>query len=131
MDHRTARRTATGASRKAAKTRRTEGLGDGEVTAETRRRREGILETERLREERGSFLSPTAAEPAYSAGILRRSSPASERFAILQLMRLRHWTVERTAERLVLHPNTVRQWLKEFDLSPRAPLFTGAAPSTS
>jgi len=66
---------------------------------------------------------------------LRRLSPAhrphyapDERFAILQLMRLRGWTPERTAERLVLHVNTVRQWLKEFNLSPDAPRFTGAAP---
>jgi hypothetical protein len=50
------------------------------------------------------------------------------RLAILQLMRLRHWTVEHTADRLAVHANTVRHWLKEFNFSPEAPLFTGAAP---
>ena len=50
------------------------------------------------------------------------------RLAILQLMRLRHWTVKHTAQRFMVHANTVRGWLKEFNLSPTAPLFTGAAP---
>jgi transposase len=50
------------------------------------------------------------------------------RLAILQLMRLRHWTVEHTADRFAVHANTVRHWLKEFNFSPNASLFTGAAP---
>lgn len=54
--------------------------------------------------------------------------PPDSRLAILQLMRLQHWTVKRTAERFMVHANTVRGWLKEFNLSPSAPLFTGAAP---
>jgi transposase InsO family protein len=59
----------------------------------------------------------------------RRSHyPPESRLAILQLMRLRHWTVEQTAKRFALHTNTIRHWLKEFNQSPTAPLFTGAAP---
>jgi len=65
------------------------------------------------------------------AGLPPQSRPhyrPESRLAILQLMRLRHWTTERTAEKFLLHQNTVRKWLKEFNLSPSAPLFTGAAP---
>jgi transposase len=54
--------------------------------------------------------------------------PPESRLGILQLMRLRHWTVEQTAKRFQIHTNTVRHWLKQFNLSPTAPLFTGAAP---
>ncbi len=35
-----------------------------------------------------------------------------QRWAILQLMRLRGWSVQTTADRFVLHPNTIRLWLK-------------------
>ena len=36
------------------------------------------------------------------------------RLEILQIMRLRQWSVEDTASRFVLHPNTVRSWLKQL-----------------
>jgi len=58
----------------------------------------------------------------------RSHYPPESRLAILQLMRLRHWTVEQTAKRFAVHTNTIRHWLKEFNQSPTAPLFTGAAP---
>lgn len=35
-----------------------------------------------------------------------------ERAEILQVMRLRGWTAKRTAERFVVHPNTIRNWQK-------------------
>ncbi len=38
-----------------------------------------------------------------------------QRLAILQLMRLRNWNADRTADRLVLHANTIRAWLKELE----------------
>jgi len=51
-----------------------------------------------------------------------------QRLAILQLMRLRGWNVQIIAKRFVLHPNTVRSWIKAADgrkqsnsLLPRVP----------
>ena len=38
-----------------------------------------------------------------------------QRLAILQLMRLRRWNAKVAAQRLVLHPNTVRTWIKAMD----------------
>ena len=35
-----------------------------------------------------------------------------QRLAILQVMRLRGWNAKDTARRFVLHPNTVRSWIK-------------------
>jgi len=35
-----------------------------------------------------------------------------QRAEILQLMRLRNWSPKQTAERFVLHPNTIRNWQK-------------------
>ncbi len=48
------------------------------------------------------------------------------RLDILQIMRLRNWTVTQAAERFVIHPNTVRSWLKELQSSEESSrLFTG------
>ena len=38
----------------------------------------------------------------------------THRLEILQIMRLRQWSVEDIASRFVLHPNTVRSWLKQL-----------------
>ena len=38
-----------------------------------------------------------------------------QRLAILQIMRLRGWNAKDTAERFVLHSNTVRDWIKAVD----------------
>ena len=37
------------------------------------------------------------------------------RLAILQLMRLNNWSVMTVAKRFVLHPNTVRSWIKAIE----------------
>ncbi len=37
------------------------------------------------------------------------------RFEILQIMRLRRWNILTTAARFVIHPNTLRAWLKELN----------------
>ncbi len=39
------------------------------------------------------------------------------RFEIVQLMRLRRWSIETTAVRFVVHPNTLRGWIKEMNTS--------------
>ena len=51
-----------------------------------------------------------------------------DRFAILQLMRLRNWTIQKAAERFVLHPNTIRDWKKRFQAEGDAGPFFGGAP---
>ena len=38
-----------------------------------------------------------------------------QRLAILQLMRLRGWSTQIVAKRFVLHPNTVRSWIKAVE----------------
>ena len=38
-----------------------------------------------------------------------------QRVEILQIMRLRRWSIKTTAERFVLHPNTVRAWVHATD----------------
>jgi len=43
-------------------------------------------------------------------------------------MRLRGWTAKRTAERFVLHPNTVRNWQKSIRDKHRAGRVVGAPP---
>jgi transposase len=46
----------------------------------------------------------------------RRPDYAPEhRLAIIQLMRLRNWSVPVVAKRFVLHPNTVRSWIKAVE----------------
>jgi transposase len=38
-----------------------------------------------------------------------------QRLEIIQIMRLRGWTVAQVATRFVLHPNTVRAWLRALE----------------
>ena len=40
---------------------------------------------------------------------------SDQRLAILQIMRLRDWSATLVAKRFVLHPNTVRDWIKAID----------------
>ena len=41
--------------------------------------------------------------------------PPEQRFAILQLMRLRGWNAKRAAQHFVLHANTVRAWRQAIE----------------
>jgi len=67
---------------------------------------------ELLRREADLLRARIAVLPPQSRPHYRPES----RLAILQIMRLRHWTVKHTAERFMVHANTVRGWLKEFNL---------------
>ena len=51
-----------------------------------------------------------------------------ERAEILQVMQLRGWTAKRTAERFVLHPNTIRNWQKAIREKHRSERVVGAPP---
>ncbi len=51
-----------------------------------------------------------------------------DRFEVLQLMRLRGLSVEQAAERYVLHPNTIRGWIRQFRTGRDVGTFFGKAP---
>ena len=57
-----------------------------------------------LRDQRENL--PSHRRPDYSP---------DQRLAILQIMRLRNWNTTLVANRFVLHPNTVRDWIKAVD----------------
>jgi transposase-like protein len=52
-------------------------------------------------------------------------SPA-QRLAILQLRRLRGWSIRKTAERFVVHRNTIRGWIRAAEGKGRPSLLAGA-----
>lgn len=49
-----------------------------------------------------------------------------QRLAILQLRRLRGWSIKRTAEHFVLHRNTIRAWIRAAEGRSRPSLLDGA-----
>ena len=51
-----------------------------------------------------------------------------ERAEILQLMRLRGWSVKEAAARFVVHPNTIRNWKRALRDKHKAEDFVGAPP---
>ena len=50
----------------------------------------------------------------------------SQRLAILQLRRLRGWSIKKTARYFVVHPNTLHTWIKAIEGSGRSSLIEGA-----
>ncbi len=51
-----------------------------------------------------------------------------ERAEILQLMRLRGWSLKEAGERFVVHPNTIRNWQKAVDAKLRSDRLIGGPP---
>ena len=49
-----------------------------------------------------------------------------QRLAILQLRRLRGWSIKTTADRFVLHRNTIRSWVQALEGKGRPNLLNGA-----
>jgi putative transposase len=49
-----------------------------------------------------------------------------QRLAILQLRHLRGWSIGKTARRLVVHPNTIRSWIKAVEGHGNARVLSGA-----
>ena len=54
-----------------------------------------------------------------------------QRLAILQLRGLRGWSLKTTADRFVLHRNTIRSWVKALEGKGRPSLLNGAVVSLS
>jgi len=63
------------------------------------------------------FRYPTKQRPHFAP---------QESAEILQLIRLRGWTLKHAAERFVLHPNTIRNWQKALHDRHRADELIGA-----
>ena len=72
----------------------------------------------------GVFRRRLEAMPAHK----RPHVVPEDRFEVLQLMRLRGLSVEQVAERYVLHPNTIRGWIKQFRTGRDVGAFFGKAP---
>jgi len=72
----------------------------------------------------GVFRRRLEAMPAHK----RPHVVPEDRFEVLQLMRLRGLSVEQAAERYVLHPNTIRGWIKQFRTGRDVGAFFGKAP---
>ncbi len=50
----------------------------------------------------------------------------AQRLAILQLRRLRGWSIKKTAKHFVLHRNTIRSWIRALEGKGRPDLLNGA-----
>ncbi len=81
-----------------------------------------VTESAILRRELDVLRTSRAAMPPHR----RPDYPPEQRMAIIQLMRLRDWNVKTTAGRFVLHPNTLRAWIKAVEGKGRPSLLDGA-----
>jgi transposase-like protein len=92
-----------------------------------------ILRLNLHRDHKATEASLLQREVAVLRGQRERMKPKSrpdysgtERLEILQIMRLRGWNVATTAERFVLHANTIRAWIRALeDDDESARLFEG------
>ena len=57
---------------------------------------------------------------------LRPDYRPEQRLAILQLRRLRGWSIQKTAKHFVLHRNTIRAWVRAAEGKGRSSLLAGA-----
>lgn len=69
-----------------------------------------LTETQLLRRELAILHGQRETMPPHR----RPDNTPEHRLAILQLMRLRDWSVAIVAKRFVLHPNTVRAWYNAY-----------------
>ena len=81
-----------------------------------------VTESALLRRELDILRTSRAALPPHR----RPDYPPEQRMAIIQLMRLRGWNVTTTAGRFVVHPNTLRAWIKAVEGKGRPSLLDGA-----
>lgn len=81
-----------------------------------------ISELQLLRRELAILRAQRQAMPPHR----RPDYEPRQRLAILQLHRLRGWSINQTARRLVLHPNTIRSWIQAIEGRGNVSLFTDA-----
>ncbi len=86
------------------------------------RRDHALSEVELLRRELSILPAQRESMPPHR----RPDYQPEQRLAILQLRRLRDWNIHKTAKRFVLHPNTLRSWIKAAEGRGNSRLFTGA-----
>ena len=79
-------------------------------------------ETDLLRREVAILRAQREGLPPYR----RPNYQSGQRLAILQLRRLRGWSIKKTAEHFVLHRNTIRSWVKALEGKGRPSLLAGA-----
>ena len=78
-------------------------------------------EVELLRRELAILRAQREDLPAH-----RRSTyEPTQRLAILQLRRLRGWSIKKTAKHFVLHRNTIRAWIRAAEGKGRPSLLAG------
>lgn len=70
------------------------------------------------------FRSQRQRRPAHQ----RSHYAPTERAQILEVMKLRGWSARETAERFVLHPNTIRNWQKAVEDTLRSERVLGRPP---
>jgi transposase len=87
-------------------------------------RDQAVLEAKLLQRELEVLRRNRESLPAHR----RPPFAPADRLEILQLMRLRDWNIQKTADRFALHKNTVWQWLREFKGGKNIGLFFGTAP---
>jgi hypothetical protein len=85
-------------------------------------RDQAITETELLRRE----VAILRAQRDSMTPHRRPDYAPVQRLAILQLRRLRGWSVVQTAEHFVLHPNTVHSWIAAVERGNKSSLFDTA-----
>ena len=85
-------------------------------------RDQAITETELLRREVAILRSQRDSLAPHR----RPDYAPAQRLAILQLRRLRGWTIVQTADHFVLHPNTVRSWISAAEGGKKTRLFADA-----
>jgi transposase InsO family protein len=81
-----------------------------------------LTEVELLRRELAILRSQRENLPPHR----RPDYRPEQRLAILQLRRLREWNIRKTAQRFVLHPNTLRAWIRAAEGQGRSSLSRGA-----
>ena len=81
-----------------------------------------VTEGDLLRRELAIFHAQREGLPPHR----RPDYRPEQRLAILQLRRLRGWSIKKTAEHFVLHRNTVRAWIRAAEGKGRPSLLDGA-----
>jgi len=81
-----------------------------------------VTEGDLLRRELGILRAQRESLPPHR----RPEYRPEQRLAILQLRRLRGWSIKKTAKQFVLHRNTIRAWIRSAEGKGRPNLLNGA-----